>query len=140
MLEWRGDEGQCCSQVVDVCRTAHAERHPLLLLASFEDVACQALAVQPEVVAVALCRLAGTGMSSECVAGTPRHIEVVFGRGVVGGGDVEHVAPLQVQGACHMGGDVDAPVGVEGDVALPGVGDELVYHRRVLHLKVTVVI
>ena len=58
---------------------------------------------------------------------------------VVVGGDVHHIAGTEVERLGHMGGEVDAAIGMERDVSASRGGYDGACHGQVLHLKVTVV-
>ena len=81
---------------------------------------------------------AGAGVSPFGLAASPGDVQVVLRGVLVLLGDVHHVAGLELECLCHVCREVDAPVGVEGDVCPSRGVDEWSCHLAALHLKVTV--
>ena len=108
-------------------------------MALLKNVVGKRFAEDAEVVA-GLHAPTGAGMPSCRLCTASRYVEEMLVGVLVVFSDVHHVARMEVEHFGHMGGEVDAAVGMECDVSSSRGGDDGVCHRLVLHLKVTVVI
>ena len=122
------DERQGDAQATDFGGGSHVQADGRGTVGQAEHISGEAFAEHTHVSAFAFHWMAGATVASDSLAGTARHIEIMLAIPFPDAGDVDDIAGTERERFGHIGSEVDAPVGVESDVATAGDGDDLRGH------------